>query len=222
MTEPDTQRLARPTPAAGVHGVPDLSGVAALGADLDLTLIDTRKATAVALEQVNATCGAAVDIEAFLARLGLPIRDELARWIPVERVEDAVQVFRAAFLADGLSHLTPLPGAVELADQLATAGRRLIVITSRIPRIAHACLQACDLAAGAVVGGVTGEQKARPMTEHQVAAYIGDHPLDMHGATVAGVLGIGVTTGAHTGGDLHRAGASWVVSSLHDVAKALT
>jgi phosphoglycolate phosphatase len=119
-----------------------LRQVMTVGADLDVTLIDTRKATAVAIEKVNADCGAAIEVEVFLSRLGLPIRDELARWMPADRVSAAVQVFRVAFLADGLQRLRPLPGAEDLISSLGRRGGRLIVITSRIPRICY--LGGCD------------------------------------------------------------------------------
>lgn len=198
-----------------------LHQIMTVGADLDLTLIDTRDATALALKEVNATCGESIDIEDFLSRLGLPLRDEFARFMPADRVTAAVTVFRTTFLDHGLYHLTPLPGATDLADQLRDSGRRLVVITSRVPQIAHACLDAIGLPANVVVGDVTGLQKAQPMIEHQVEIYLGDHPLDLHGAQAAGVPAIGVATGTHTRDQLLAAGANWVVDSLAEVAAAL-
>lgn len=207
------------TPNLLPGSLPDTQTV---GADLDLTLIDTRDATAVALREVNSTCGESVDINDFISRLGLPIRDELARWIPQERVPEAVKVFREVFLAEGLQHLTALPGATDLAANLRERGRRLVVITSRIPRIAQACLDAVGLYAAVVVGGVTGPQKAQPMVEYHVGVYLGDHPLDMLGAQSAKVPGVGVTTGAHTREQLLDAGATWVIDSLKDLLPART
>ncbi|MEU0787888.1 hypothetical protein ABZ341_40945 [Streptomyces sp. NPDC006173] len=57
-----------------------LQGTGAIGADLDLTLIDSRAASAHALHAVNDRCGEAIDVAAFVARLGPPISQELARW----------------------------------------------------------------------------------------------------------------------------------------------
>jgi len=185
-----------------------------LGVDLDLTLLDTRTATAVALDRVNAHLGTAVDVDAFVARLGPPIRQELARWIPDDRIEEAVGEFRRCFVTEGLPHLRALPGATDLVSRIRAGGGRIIVITSRIPAIAHACLESCQLDVAAVVGGVSGEEKSPAMTAHGVDAYIGDHPLDMLGAARAGVPGVGVTTGAHDEAELHDAGATHVVSGL--------
>lgn len=93
------------------------------GADLDLTLLDTRRATAAALHLMNLRCGERVDIEAFVARLGPPVRQ-----------------------------ITLMPGAADLAAQLRRRGGRLIVITSRIQPIAEVCLASARLVPDAVIG----------------------------------------------------------------------
>jgi phosphoglycolate phosphatase len=191
----------------------------AIGIDLDLTLIDTRAATAHALRAVNHRCGESIDVEAFVARLGPPIRQELAQWVAPERIPRAVEVFRQCFVDEGTAHLMPLPGALDLADALTTAGRRLVVITSRIPPVATACLAACGIEASTVVGGVTGKEKSPAMTACGVGVYVGDHELDMLAAGAAGVPGVGVTTGSHEAGELVRAGAAWVVDSLAEVTE---
>ncbi|MFJ8896897.1 hypothetical protein ACIRCZ_20100 [Leifsonia sp. NPDC102414] len=96
-----------------------LQGVGAIGADLDLTLIDTRAATAHALHAVNDRCGEAIDVEAFVARLGPPIRQELARWVPADRIPRDVTVFRECFVTEGIDHLESLPGALDLVAAVA-------------------------------------------------------------------------------------------------------
>lgn len=198
----------------------DLRREAVLGADLDLTLIDSRAATAIALERTNARLGLTLDVPAIVATLGVPITEELARRLPPDRVEEAVLTFRASFLSDGLEHLAPLPGAVDLAAALARNGR-LVVITSRPEPAARACLAACGIPVGTVVGGVAGLAKAPGMREHRIGAYVGDHPLDMLGARTAEVLAIGVTSGHTTAGELYEAGADHVVDSLNEITAAL-
>ncbi|MFE9813330.1 HAD family hydrolase [Streptomyces sp. NPDC005548] len=196
-----------------------LKGTGAIGADLDLTLIDTRAATAHALHAVNDRCGEAIDVAAFVARLGPPIRQELARWVPADRIPRAVEVFRECFVEEGIDHLEPLPGALDLVAAVAARGRPFVVITSRVPRVAQAALTTCGIKASAVVGGVTGVDKAPAISSHQVTVYFGDHELDMEAARHADVPGIGVTTGSHTAEELLRAGAAWVVDDLTEAAK---
>ena len=106
-------------------------------------------------------------------------------------------MFRASFRGDCLAQLRLLPGALELAATLLELDGRLVVITSRIPEIAQACLAATQLPADVVVGGLSGRDKGPAMISHGVEVYVGDHPLDMAGAVAAGVRGIGVTTGGH-------------------------
>jgi phosphoglycolate phosphatase len=191
------------------------------GADLDLTLLDTRRATAAALHLMNLRCGERVDIEAFVARLGPPVRQELARWIPEDRLDEAVHVFRTSFVESGVSQITLMPGAADLAAQLRRRGGRLIVITSRIQPIAEVCLASARLVPDAVIGGLTGQEKAAAIARHGVEVYIGDHVLDMEAALAAGVPGIGVTTGCHDAKALEEAGATAVVASLSTVVAAL-
>lgn len=200
----------------------ELNGKMVIGVDLDLTLIDTRAATAYALGEVNRRCNASVDIAAIVARLGPPIRQELARWIPLEGIEEAVAVFRESFLDTGIEMLIPMPGALQLGRILRQSGGELVVITSRIPRVATACIEFTGIEVTTIVGGVTGIEKAAPMIECGAAVYIGDHPLDMQGANAAGIPGIGVTTGSHTRAELIQGGAACTVQSLLQVVRIIT
>jgi phosphoglycolate phosphatase len=167
---------------------------------------------------VNHWCGETIDVETFVARLGPPIRQELAKWVAPERIPQAVKVFRDYFVEGGIEHLQPLPGALDLADAVTAAGQQLVVITSRIPRVASACLAACGFTTSTIVGGVTGKEKALPMTINKVGVYVGDHVLDMQATAVAGIPGVGVTTGAHGAEELLRAGAAWAIDHLADLA----
>ncbi len=188
-----------------------------IGFDLDLTLIDTREATAHALRTVNKELGERIDVDAFVSRLGPPIRGELRQWVPEARLDAAVAAFRATFTGTGLRYLRPCPGATDILQALSRAGGRSIVITSRRPFVARAALEATGLRAAMLVGGLTGIEKAPAMIGNGVAAYVGDHALDMLGAAAAGIPGIGVLTGAHDEAELRTAGACLVVSTLTDL-----
>jgi phosphoglycolate phosphatase len=192
-----------------------------VGFDLDLTLIDTRVATAHALQAVNQELGEHIDVDAFVARLGPPVRDELRPWVPESRLDAAIATFRTTFTSTGLRYLRPCAGAADILHALRRAGGRSVVITSRRPFIAQAALEATGLHAAALVGGLTGTEKASAMTENGVAAYVGDHALDMIGASAARVPGVGVLTGAHNEDELRAAGASLVVPTLTELLAVL-
>lgn len=137
--------------------------------------------------------------------------------MPDDQVEAAIAHFRQAFVADGLGRLRTLAGAAEVFGAVRSLGLAVVVITSRIPSIASVCLDACGLQPDAVVGDVSGREKAIPLQTSGSIAYVGDHPLDMEGARVAGVTAVGITTGSHGSDELSSAGAQRVVSSLADL-----
>jgi phosphoglycolate phosphatase len=144
-----------------------LSEMRVVGVDLDLTMIDTRAAASYALSEVSRRCGYFIDTAEMVRRMGPPLREELARWMPSVSVE------------------------------------------------------ATGIEAAAIVGGVTGPEKVKPLIDIGAEAYIGDHPLDMGAARGAGVVGIGVTTGSFDRAELTGAGADWVVDSLLEFVSVL-
>ncbi len=160
-----------------------------------------------AAEAAGRAVGEAIDGAEFASRIGPPLREEFGRLMPETKVEAAIDAFRRAFVADGLVLLRPLAGADALFRSVREAGLEVCVITSRIPTIAAACLDACELRPDSLVGGVSGLEKAAPLQAARAVAYVGDHPLDMHGAHAAGVFAIGITTGSHGHDDLVTAGA---------------
>lgn len=188
-----------------------------VGFDLDLTLIDTRPAFLVAFARLRERTGIDIPPEA-LGSIGLPVREMCGPWVAEERIGEAIEILAAAFMGEGLPHLSPLRGAPALVDDIREAGGRVVVVTSRREEVARAFLRATGIAVDAVCGGVTGERKAEPLRGFGVAAYIGDHPLDMVGATAAEVRAIGVTTGSHDASALLAAGADRVVTSLLELS----
>lgn len=189
--------------------------------DLDLTLADTRAATAFALEEVNRVLQVRVDVAEFVKRLGPPIRDELARWVPPGKLDDAVAVFRDIFTTAGLAHMRPLPGAAEAFDWLALSGGKAAVVTSRRPKIAQAILSSIALSPDFVYGGLTGTGKSPAITAVEAIAYVGDHPLDIAAARGADVTAIGVTSGNHDRDELLAVGADVVIDTLIELPTAL-
>lgn len=192
-----------------------------VGVDMDLTLLDTRAATAAAIRAVNAQCGESIDVDGFVAQIGPPIRQLMGRWVLNDRLDDAIDVYRRTFVSSGLTLLRPLPGAASLGTEVRRRNGRLVVITSRLTGIARSCLSASGVEADIVVGGVTGLEKGAAMTEHGVEVYIGDHPLDMQGARSVGITAIGVLTGNHGADELWAAGATCVMKDLEEFVTVL-
>jgi len=53
-----------------------------IGFDLDLTLVDTKRATEAAAARINEVLSVSIDLQDFVSSIGLPLRQQLARWAP--------------------------------------------------------------------------------------------------------------------------------------------
>jgi phosphoglycolate phosphatase len=186
----------------------------AVGFDLDMTLIDSRPGIAATYRALTAQTGVFVDADLAVSRLGPPLRTELREWFPAEAVEQAVVTYRALYPDHAIDPTVPMPGAVEALAAVRALGLRVVVVTSKIGRLAHLHLKHLDLAADELAGDLFAEGKAAALTEHGVRWYVGDHVADMVAARTARVPGIGVATGPCSTADLREAGASWVLPDL--------
>ena len=204
MTVPPT---LPPTPPATLPPV---------GFDLDMTLIDSRRAIMTSFASVAADTGVAIDPAEVDRRLGIKLEDELAHWMPAEAIEPAMRIYRTHYLrlAGPLTRL--LPGALESLAAVRGAGASAIVVTAKLEATARLSLDALGLVPDAVYGGVHGPEKATVLTSVGAAVYVGDTPADMAAAVTAGARPVGVATGSFTGDELRAAGAVNVLLSLRD------
>ena len=186
----------------------------AVGFDLDMTLIDSRPGIHAAYLALTARTGVFVDADLAITRLGPPLRAELAEWFPAEDVEEAVTTYRALYPDYAITPSVPTPGAVAALAAVRELGLRVIVVTSKLGRLAHLHLDHLGMVADEVAGDLFAEGKAAALTEHGVRWYVGDHVADMVAARTAGVPGIGVATGPCSAGELSAAGAAHVLPDL--------
>ena len=183
----------------------------AVGFDLDMTLIDSRPGIRAAYRALTERTGVFVDADLAVSRLGPPLRTELRHWFPAEQVEEAVTVYRGLYPDYAVGPTVPTPGAAEALAAVREAGLRVVVVTSKLGRLAALHLEQLGLVADELAGAPFAEGKAAALTEHGVRWYVGDHVGDMVAAHTAGVPGIGVATGACAPDDLWAAGASHVL-----------
>ena len=193
----------------------------AVGFDLDMTLIDSRPGIAAAFRALSARTGVHVDAEAAVARLGPPLRQEIGRWFPADGVEGAVETYRALYPSYAITPSLALPGAAAALDAVRGAGLRVVVVTSKLGRLAQLHLDHVGLVVDALVGDLFAEEKAVALREHGVGLYVGDHVADMAAARAAGVPGIGVATGPCPARELLAAGAATVLEDLTGFPAAL-
>ncbi|WP_327023156.1 HAD family hydrolase [Micromonospora sp. NBC_01739] len=192
-----------------------------VGFDLDMTLLDTRPGIAAAYRALTERTGVRVDAEAAVSRLGPPLRTEIARWFPPEQVDEAVRVYRELYPAYAMTPTVPLPGARAALDAVRRRGGRVVVVTSKLGRLAKLHLNHLGLAVDELAGDLFAEEKATALRAHGATYYVGDHVADMVAAEAAGVPGIAVTTGPCSADELRAAGAAVVLADLTGFPAAL-
>ncbi|GAA0381563.1 MULTISPECIES: HAD family hydrolase [Micromonospora] len=192
-----------------------------VGFDLDMTLVDSRPGIAATYRALTAQTGVPVDAEAAVSRLGPPLRTEIARWFPAEQVDEAVRIFRELYPAYAITPTVPLPGARTALDAVRERGGRVVVVTSKLGRLARLHLDHLGLAVDELAGDLFAEEKAAALREHGATYYVGDHVADMVAAKAAAVPGIAVATGPCSVDELRAAGAAAVLPDLTGFPAAL-
>ena len=198
-----------------------MSRPAAVGFDLDMTLVDSRPGIRAAFHELTARTGVFVDADAAVNRLGPPLRTELAYWFPPEQIEDTVVAYRSLYPDFAVTPSLPLPGAVEAIAHVRSLGLRVVVVSSKIERLVRLHLDHLGMAVDEVAGDLFAAGKSAALTAFGVGVYVGDHVADMVAAQGAGVPGIGVTTGPCSAAELSDAGAFAVVGTLTELPGVL-
>ncbi|MFV2101893.1 HAD family hydrolase [Micromonospora sp. LOL_024] len=197
------------------------TGALTVGFDLDMTLVDSRPGIAAAYRALTELTGVPVDADVAVSRLGPPLRTEIAHWFPPAQVDEGVRVFRELYPAYAITPTVPLPGAREALEAVRERGGRVLVVTSKLARLARLHLDHLGLVVDELTGDLFAEEKAAALREHAATHYVGDHVADMVAAQAAQVPGIGVTTGPCTADDLGAAGAATVLTDLTGFPAAL-
>ncbi|MGC4893783.1 HAD family hydrolase [Micromonospora sp. DT31] len=192
-----------------------------VGFDLDMTLVDSRPGIAAAYRALTERTGVPVDAELAVSRLGPPLRTELAHWFPPERVEEAVTLYRELYPAYAITPTVPMPGAEAALRAVRERGGRVMLVTSKIGRLAKLHLDHLGLPVDELAGNVFAEQKAVALREHGATLYVGDHVADMAAARAAGIPGVAVATGPCSADELTEAGAYVVLDDLVEFPRAL-
>lgn len=198
--------------------------------DWDGTLMDSEGRIVACLQQAARDLGREVP-PAGRARevIGLGLRQAVARLFPdasdseVQALSDA---YRRHFLADELAHSELFPGARELLEELAEAGRFLAVATGKSRRGLEKELDLTGLRDLFHVTRCADETFSKPNPqmlleildytgrEPAQAVVVGDTEFDMQMAANAGTPAVGVGHGVHSADRLLGAGALTVLDDL--------
>ncbi len=216
------------------HAAP--SRPAAVIFDLDGTLVDTVEARIRAWLMVFEEEGITADREQVTALIGTDGR-RLAREVATtagvalaDGRDEAIDARCGAIFADLNREPRPLPGVREIIGRIEAAGVRWAIATSSRREQVAASVDALGLAHQPLIIDGTHVEHAKPAPDLLLLAaqelgeepgrcwYVGDSTWDMLAASAAGMVAVGVTSGAVDAPALLAAGARWVVSSLGELA----
>ncbi|HEM4767861.1 TPA: HAD family hydrolase [Streptococcus suis] len=205
--------------------------------DLDGTLTDSGQgilnSVAYALEKMGIEEPDTANLNRFI---GPPLYESFSRFYQLspEDTQSAVDAFRVYFKEKGMFENQLYPGIIPLLEELRTAGKTLVIATSKpeifakqilehfgiahyFDVIAGASLDSSRISKADVIGHAINQLEAFP--KH--AVMIGDREHDIEGARRHQLPAIGVLYGYGSKQEFEKAGATMIVETVQDLKKVL-
>ncbi len=206
--------------------------------DLDGTLTDPKPGITRAVRYALSRYGISVtDLETLTPFIGPPLHHAFTRYygFDVRQARQAVNYYREYFADTGLYENAVYPGIPSLLDRLRSAGRRLIIATSKPTIYAQRIVDHFGLGAyfTQVVGSdldLTRTDKAQiigdilngyPDVAREETVMVGDREHDIIGARAHHLDTIGVTYGYGSLAELRAAGVTAIAGSVEELADLL-
>ena len=202
--------------------------------DLDGTLTDPKegitKAVAVALEHF----GIREDPDNLTSFIGPPLDESFVEryGFNEDQIILAIEKFRGYFSTKGWAENIPYPGMAEFLRDLRSAGKRLLVATSKPEPFAVRIMEHFGLAeyfdhiCGAPMDEHEGARKADVVrraialsgeTDLSRVVMVGDRRHDVAGAHEAGIACVGVLYGYGDREEHEKAGAEFIAEDLEEL-----
>ena len=185
-----------------------------MGFDLDLTLADTRAGIAAAFDLLAERLGVPIDSAAVVSRLGPPLEEELAYWLPAARIAEAAAFYRQIYRDIAVPLTRPMAGAAQALGAVRRAGGRVIVVTGKNEADARRTIRFLGWDVDEVAGSVFGAEKGVALMDFGAAVYVGDHVKDIDAARAGGAVSVTVATGPYTAVELRDHGSDVVLADL--------
>ncbi|HEM5470159.1 HAD family hydrolase [Streptococcus suis] len=205
--------------------------------DLDGTLTDSGQgilnSVAYALEKMGIEEPDTANLNRFI---GPPLYESFSRFYQLspEDTQSAVDAFRVYFKEKGMFENQLYPGIIPLLEELRTAGKTLVIATSKpeifakqilehfgiahyFDVIAGASLDSSRISKADVIGYAINQLEAFPNN----AVMIGDREHDIEGARRHQLPAIGVLYGYGSKQEFEKAGATMIVETIQDLKRVL-
>ncbi|WP_409374268.1 HAD family hydrolase [Streptococcus suis] len=205
--------------------------------DLDGTLTDSGQgilnSVAYALEKMGIEEPDTANLNRFI---GPPLYESFSRFYQLspEDTQSAVDTFRVYFKEKGMFENQLYPGIIPLLEELRTAGKTLVIATSKpeifakqilehfgiahyFDVIAGASLDSSRISKADVIGYAINQLEVFP--KH--AVMIGDREHDIEGARMHQLPAIGVLYGYGSKQEFEKAGATMIVETVQDLKRVL-
>ena len=168
--------------------------------------------------------------------VGPPLSETFATFVEEPEIPGIIARFREYYQKDGWLDNAPYPGVREMLDALRAEGKRLMVATSKLDRLAvqvlaHFDLLSCfEAVCGAPEGDPAAAQKANIVRaalakadciDLSRAVMVGDRKYDITGGHQAGLTAIGVLYGYGSREELTQAGADALAETPEVLTKLI-
>ena len=204
--------------------------------DFDGTIFDTVEGITKSIQYALRKHGREEPLERLRCFAGPPLVDKFMEVYGVDRAEAEALVtdFRERYVPVGVYESRPFPGIRSLLEDLAAAGLRLGVATSKPQNMAELLLERSGLkdCFSVIVGsrpGLNNEKKWQIVEQAMKlcgsspaeTVLIGDTKYDAEGAALCGIPCVGVAWGYAEPGELEAAGAAAVVRDTQELERLL-
>lgn len=204
--------------------------------DLDGTLTESGPGIMKAAQYALRTYGIEKPWQELSYFVGPPLSETFAAFVAEPEIPGIIAKFREYYQKDGWLDNAPYPGVREMLDALRAGGKRLMVATSKLDRLAVQVLAHFDLLSrfeavcGAPEGDPAAAQKASIVraalakagcTDPGRAVMVGDRKYDITGGHQAGLAAIGVLYGYGSREELTQAGADALAESPEALTKLI-
>jgi len=206
--------------------------------DLDGTLTDPKVGITTSVQYALSSLGIEVENpDDLCCFIGPPLTVSFAEYYGLnpEQVQAAILKYRERFSVTGLYENEIYPGIGEMLAALQTAGKTLLVATSKPQKFAELILEHFRIRQYFTFVGGSGLDGSRD-TKAEVIAYvlaqcgiadvnqavmIGDRKHDVLGAKEHGMETVGVLFGYGDRAELEQAGAEWIAADVGELQTLL-